>query len=80
MNIQNYWVSGLCTLGIVNSRKDDVSETRSVSSSGENREGPSLLIPLERANLNHCNKWFGLALSKGPNRVGVFLPSPVDSQ
>jgi hypothetical protein len=37
-------------------------------SSGEEWEIPTLLGPLERANLNHWNT--------GPNRVGVFLSSP----
>jgi hypothetical protein len=36
------------------------------------RETLTLLGPLERANLNHSS------LSKGPNRVGVSLPSPED--
>jgi hypothetical protein len=42
-------------------------------SSGEGRKTPTLLGPLEGANLNHD---LSLALSKGPNRVGVFPPSP----
>jgi hypothetical protein len=46
--------------------------------SGEGRETPTLLRPLERANPNHCTTGMGLALSKGPNRVGVFLPLPED--
>jgi hypothetical protein len=41
--------------------------------SGEGKETPTILGPLERANLNHR-----LALSKGPNRVDVSLPSPED--
>jgi hypothetical protein len=52
-------------------------------SSGEEKEIHALLGSLERANLNH---WTGLdwitelrlALSKGPNRVCVFLPKPED--
>jgi hypothetical protein len=38
------------------------------------RETPTLLGPLERANL----QWLMLALSKGPNRVGVSFHSPND--
>jgi hypothetical protein len=38
-------------------------------SSGEGCETPSLLGPLERANLNH-----ELALANGPNSVGVSHP------
>jgi hypothetical protein len=37
--------------------------------SGGERETPTLLGPLERANLNH---W---TLPKGPSRVGVSIPS-----
>jgi hypothetical protein len=40
---------------------------------GEGWETPSLLGPLDRANLHH---W--LALSNGPNRVGVSHPRPED--
>jgi hypothetical protein len=40
-------------------------------SSGEGRETPTLLGPLERANSNH---WMRLALSMGPYRVGVTSP------
>jgi hypothetical protein len=47
------------------------------SSSGEGKGTPTLLGPLERANLNHCSNW-RLTLSKGPNSVGVSLPSPED--
>jgi hypothetical protein len=32
-----------------------------------------VLDPLERAYLNHC-RWLRLALSKGPNTVGVSPP------
>jgi hypothetical protein len=39
-------------------------------SSGEWKETPTLLGPLERAQLNHGT------ISKGPNRVYVSLPSP----
>jgi hypothetical protein len=43
-------------------------------SSDEGRETPTLLASLERANLN----LLFLALSEGPNRVGVSLPLPED--
>jgi hypothetical protein len=43
---------------------------------GEGRETSILLGPLERANLNHWT--LRLALSKGPNRVGVSLTSPAE--
>jgi hypothetical protein len=43
-------------------------------SSGEGKETPTLLGLLEKANLNHCR----IALSQGPNRVGVSLPSLED--
>jgi hypothetical protein len=43
-------------------------------SSGEERETPTLLGLLEKANLNH----WSITLSKGPNRVGVSLSSPED--
>jgi hypothetical protein len=42
-------------------------------SSGEGWEKPNLLGPSERTN-----QWLWLDLSKGPNRVGVSLPSPED--
>jgi hypothetical protein len=53
-NTQNYWVSGLCPLsGILNTRKHNVSETGPVSVLMGVKETPTLLGPLERANLNH---------------------------
>jgi hypothetical protein len=42
-------------------------------SSGEGSETPILLSPLERAKLNPV-----IALSEGPNRVGISLHSPGD--
>jgi hypothetical protein len=42
-------------------------------SSEEGNEAPTLLGPLERANLNPVIQRLRLALSKGPNRVS---PSP----
>jgi hypothetical protein len=49
-NTKNYWVSGLCpSSGILNSMKSmDLFPP-----SGEGRETPTLLGPLERSNLNH---------------------------
>jgi hypothetical protein len=41
-------------------------------SSGETRETPTLLGPLERADV----QWLRLALSIGAKRVDVSLPSP----
>jgi hypothetical protein len=43
--------------------------------SGEGRETPTLLGPLDRAGLNHCDR---LVLSKEPKRLGTSLPSPED--
>jgi hypothetical protein len=55
-NIQNYWVLGLpSSSGILWTRKHDVSETGSVS-----------VLKWEPVI-----RWLRLALSKGPNRVGV---------
>jgi hypothetical protein len=53
-NTQNQKVSRLCpSSGILRAWKHNGLETGSVSSSGEKRETPTLLGPLERANLNH---------------------------
>jgi hypothetical protein len=53
-NTQNYLVSGLCSSsGIVNTTKHNISETGSVLFSGDGWETPTLLGPLEKANLNH---------------------------
>jgi hypothetical protein len=50
---QNCWVSGLCpSSGTLNTRKDNVSETQSVSVLWSRGETPTLLGALERANLN----------------------------
>jgi hypothetical protein len=64
---------GFWTLSIVLNfrKKKNVSETGSVSVYGEGRETPNLLGPLLVQRL-------GLALSKGPNRVGVSIPSHED--
>jgi hypothetical protein len=58
------------SLGILTTRKH--RKQYLFPSSGEGWKTLILLGPLEWANLNH---W---PLSKGPNRVGVFLPSPED--
>jgi hypothetical protein len=52
-NIRNYWVVGLCPwCNITKSRKQNVSETGSFSSSGEG--GRQLLLRLlERADLSY---------------------------
>jgi hypothetical protein len=59
-NAQNYCVLGLCPLsGILETRKHNVLETGSVSVLRWRGETPT--------------QWLRLALSKGPNRVGVSL-------
>jgi hypothetical protein len=51
------WVYGLCQLSwIVNTRKQNVSKLNLFPSSGERRETPIVLGPLERANLNHLTR------------------------
>jgi hypothetical protein len=42
-------------------------------SSGDGKEAPALLGPLERASLTHRSSWRE-ALSRGSNREGVFPP------
>jgi hypothetical protein len=50
---QNYWVSGLYPSSrILNIRKHNILHL--FPSSGEGRETPTLLGPLDRANLKHC--------------------------
>jgi hypothetical protein len=62
--VQNYWNFGLFpSSGIIGTRKHDVSETGSVSVLRCRGKTPTQLRP---------NHW--LALTKGPNTVGVFLP------
>jgi hypothetical protein len=53
--IQNYWGFGLCpSSGILENRKQDVSETGSVSVvRGKGEKTPTQLNLLGRANLNH---------------------------
>jgi hypothetical protein len=69
---KDHWeLMGFWTLSIVRKSKitkHDISETGSASVLRW-REPPTLLGPLDRANLNHWT----LALSKGPNRVGGSL-------
>jgi hypothetical protein len=68
---QNQWVSGLCpSSGILNTRKLETSKLDLIPSSGEGWGTHTLSGPLERFNLSH---W--LALSTGPNRVGVSFSS-----
>jgi hypothetical protein len=51
---RNYWVFGICpSSGILKSTEHNVSETVSVSVLRWGRKTPTLLGPLERANLNH---------------------------
>jgi hypothetical protein len=77
---------------ILGNRGHDVSETGSVSVFRWERKTPTQLGPLERANLWYLfppsgekgrhlswapqNAWLRLALSKGPNWVGVFHSRP----
>jgi hypothetical protein len=55
-NTQNYWVFGLCPLSsILETRKHNVSETGCFHSQvrGAGGKTPTLLGPIERANLNY---------------------------
>jgi hypothetical protein len=72
-NTQNYRVFGLCpSSGVLKTREYNVSELDLFPFSGEG-ETPTLLDPLERANLSHWR----LALSKEPKTTYV-SPSPED--
>jgi hypothetical protein len=54
-NFQNYLVYGLCFLsGILNNYKTTFRTLDQFPSSGDWRETPVLLGPLERADLNQC--------------------------
>jgi hypothetical protein len=67
-NTQNYWVFGLFpSSGILETRKQDVSETGYVS-------------VLRCVNLTGVVQWLRLALSSGPTCVGVFPPTPEDGK
>jgi hypothetical protein len=74
-NTQYYWGSGPCPSSGIKKLECNISKRDLFPSSGEGRKTPTLLGPLERANLNH---WVSAALCKGPYRVDVFLPSPGD--
>jgi hypothetical protein len=54
IKLKNYWVFGLCPQSsILETRKHNILETGSISSSGEGGgETTTLLGPLERTNLN----------------------------
>jgi hypothetical protein len=53
-NTQNYWVFGLCPLSaVLKTREHNISETGSISLLRLSGETPTLLGPLERANLHH---------------------------
>jgi hypothetical protein len=56
-----------------NTKERNVSETESVSVINWGEETPTLLGPLERANLS-LSQWLRLALSNGSNRVRVSPP------
>jgi hypothetical protein len=64
-------------MNIVRVLLDNILETESVSSSGKEKETPTLFRLLERANINH---WKNMNSSNGPNRVGVFFPLPEDGK
>jgi hypothetical protein len=49
-------------------------------SSGECWKTPSLFGPLERDHLNHWITGLRVALTKGPKREDVLLPSPQDGK
>jgi hypothetical protein len=75
---QNYWVLGLClSSGILETRKYKVSENGSVSVL-RLRGGRHLLSWVTLKELTSIVQWLMLALSKRPNWVGVFPPSPED--
>jgi hypothetical protein len=46
--------------------------------SGESRQTPTLLGSVEKGNLIHWTQWLGSTLSKGPNRISVFVSSSED--
>jgi hypothetical protein len=51
---QNYWVFGLCpSSGILEAKNTTFWKMDLFPSSGEGEVTPTLLGPLERANLNH---------------------------
>jgi hypothetical protein len=55
-NTQNYWVFGLCPSSSIlkkNQTENTFWKLDLFPSSGEGRETPTLLRPLEKANLNH---------------------------
>jgi hypothetical protein len=72
---QNCWIFLLRpSSGVLGSRNTTFRKLGLFPSSGEGEEKiPTQLGPLEKDGL-----WFRLTLSKGPNWVGVFSPSPED--
>jgi hypothetical protein len=77
---QNHWASGLCqSSGILNSWKQRFGKWICFRPQERRGETPTLSGPLERANLNQWRtvqlyNWKRLALSKGPNKIGVSPP------
>jgi hypothetical protein len=69
----HHWVCVLCPSSRIIIGKHNVSEIDLFPCSGERQETPTLLRPLQRANLN---EW----CSEGTKRVGVSLPSPEDGE
>jgi hypothetical protein len=66
---QNHWVCGLCPSSeILIARKHSVSELGLFPSSGKEKQTPTVLGPLGKANLNHWES-LRLALSEGLKRV-----------
>jgi hypothetical protein len=73
LNDWSHCVSGVCpSSGILNYLENTTFRKLDLfPSSGEGRETPAVLCPLERSNLNHWT--WKLAPSMGPNRVVAFL-------
>jgi hypothetical protein len=68
---QSYWVSGICpSSGILDIRKQKLFGNWMFPSSGEGRETPTLLGPLERANLSHFRWGEADTYSVGSARKG----------
>jgi hypothetical protein len=72
MITQNYWVFGnFSSPCILETRKQDVSETGSVSVLRWGRKTPTQLSPLERTNLNHFLEYRKMKKSKNPVIMSV---------
>jgi hypothetical protein len=71
--ILNYWVFGLFYRSVFY-KPEKFGKLDLFPTSGEGGKTPTQLGPLEKTNLNYVK----LTLSKGPNWIGVFPPSPGD--